>query len=54
MLLCYPFAAACIDMDAISASATVISRSGSGVSALVLPTSEEWIIVQHTARRIEV
>ncbi len=42
------------DAHANGAGASVISRHGSRVSALVLATNEEWIIARHTARLINV
>jgi acetate kinase len=41
------------DAEANAARATVISRPGSRLTALVLPTNEEWIIARHTARATE-
>jgi len=41
------------DAAANAARATVISRPGSRLTALVLPTNEEWIIARHTARVTE-
>jgi acetate kinase len=37
------------DAGANAAAATVISRPGSRLTALVLPTNEEWMIARHTA-----
>ena len=42
------------DAEANAARATVISRPGSRLTALVLPTNEEWIIARHTAQVTEV
>ena len=39
--------------EANTAGATVISRPDSRVTALVVPTNEEWIIARHTARILE-
>jgi acetate kinase len=41
------------DAEANAARASVISRPGSRLTALVLPTNEEWIIARHTARVTE-
>jgi len=41
------------DAEANAARATVISRPGSRLTALVLPTNEEWIIARHTAQVTE-
>jgi acetate kinase len=38
-----------LDPDANAANASVISRDSSAVTALVLPTNEEWVIARHTA-----
>jgi acetate kinase len=38
-----------LDRDANAANAPVISRPGSRVSALALPTNEEWMIARHAA-----
>jgi acetate kinase len=37
------------DREANAANATTISRPGSRVAALVLPTNEEWMIARHAA-----
>lgn len=37
------------DAEANARNATVISRSGSRVTALVVPTNEEWMIARHTS-----
>jgi len=42
-----------LDAQANAASAEVISRPGSRIAALVLPTNEEWIIARHTARLLD-
>ena len=42
------------DAEANAARATVISRPGSRLTVLVLPTNEEWIIARHTAQVTEV
>ncbi len=42
------------DAEANATRATVISRPGSRLTALVLPTNEEWIIARHTAQVTEV
>ncbi|MEW6691030.1 MAG: acetate kinase, partial [Pseudomonadota bacterium] len=39
--------------EANAVGASVISRPCSRVTALVLPTNEEWIIARHTARSLE-
>jgi acetate kinase len=39
--------------EANAAGTTVISRPDSRVTALVLPTNEEWVIARHTARLLE-
>ena len=41
------------DAEANAADATLISRPGSRVAALVLPTNEEWMIARHTAAAVE-
>jgi acetate kinase len=41
------------DVEANVAGATVISQPGSRLTALVLPTNEEWMIARHTARIID-
>lgn len=41
------------DAEANASKATVISRPGSRLTALVLPTNEEWTIARHTARFID-
>jgi acetate kinase len=41
------------DAQANAAAGTVISRPGSRIAALVLPTNEEWIIARHTARLVD-
>ena len=41
------------DPQANAARATAISRPGSRVAALVVPTNEEWMIARHTARLID-
>jgi acetate kinase len=41
------------DAEANAAGATVISRPGSRLTALILPTNEEWMIARHSARFIE-
>ena len=38
-----------LDPDANAAAATLLSRPGSRVAALVVPTNEEWMIARHTA-----
>jgi acetate kinase len=38
------------DAAANDVHATVISRTGSRITALVVPTNEEWMIARHTAR----
>jgi len=41
------------DAEANAADAALISRPGSRVAALVLPTNEEWMIARHTAAAVE-
>jgi len=41
-----------LDPAANAAAATVISSPSSRVTALVLPTNEEWVIARHTARHL--
>ena len=41
------------DAEANAARSTIISRPGSRLTALVLPTNEEWIIARHTAQVTE-
>jgi acetate kinase len=41
------------DAEANAAGATLISRPGSRLAALVLPTNEEWMIARHSARFID-
>ncbi|MNC88751.1 Acetate kinase [compost metagenome] len=41
------------DAEANATRATLISRPGSRLAALVLPTNEEWIIARHTAQVTE-
>ena len=44
-----------LDFDAAAndTNAIVISRPGSRIAALILPTNEEWMIARHTARLID-
>jgi acetate kinase len=42
-----------LDRQANDAGRTVITLPGSGVSVLVLPTNEEWMIARHTLRLVE-
>jgi acetate kinase len=42
-----------LDAEANARNATVISRDSSAVTALVLPTNEEWVIARHTARHLD-
>jgi acetate kinase len=44
-----------LDFDAAAnaAGATVVSRPAGRVTALVLPTNEEWMIARHTAQLVE-
>jgi acetate kinase len=42
-----------LDPEANARNATVISRPASAVTALVLPTNEEWVIARHTARHLD-
>jgi acetate kinase len=42
-----------LDTAANAAGATVITRPGSRVAALALPTNEEWMIARHTAGSID-
>jgi acetate kinase len=42
-----------LNAEANAANASMISRPGSRVAALVLPTNEEWILARHTAALLE-
>ena len=42
-----------LDAEANAAGASVISRPASRITALVLPTNEEWVIARHTASMLE-
>jgi acetate kinase len=41
-----------LDREANDAGRTEITRPGSKVTVLVLPTNEEWMIARHTARLV--
>jgi acetate kinase len=40
------------DREANAAGRTEVTRPGSRVCVLVLPTNEEWMIARHTARLV--